>query len=352
MKEEDSRRTGLTAWTRARLRQMLPEAPELVELEIASGDASHRRYFRARPAAEISYIAVDAPPEKEDSRPFVQVCGLLREASVRAPDIFATDLEQGYMLLEDFGDQLFLPVLLRAQQSGGGETADRLYRSAIDSILDMQQHVDSRQLPSYDKTELEREMSLFTDWFCRRWLQVEPNSRQQAILRESFSFLADAALFQPQVAVHRDYHSRNLLLDSRSDRPGVIDFQDAVHGACSYDLVSLLRDCYIKWDRARLDNWIGYYLDGARARGIIKEMTDGQFRRDFDLMGLQRHLKVLGIFCRLTIRDHKPGFLADIPLVMAYFIEVAGEYPEMEPLLFWFRQELEPLAREKLRSAT
>ncbi len=349
--EEDARRAGLTAWTRARLRQMLPDAPELGELEIVSGDASHRRYFRARPTAETSWIAVDAPPHKEDSRPFVEVTRLLRAASLRAPELHAADLEQGYMLLEDFGDQLYLPRLLRAQESADGETADRLYRAAIDSLLNLQQYVDPRELPAYDKTELTREMSLFPDWFCRRWLQVEPNAEQMEIIDDCFEFLCGAALAQTQVAVHRDYHSRNLMLpDGEPDRPGIIDFQDAVQGACSYDPVSLLRDCYIKWDRRRLEDWIGWYLDGARSRGIVVGISDARFRRDFDLMGLQRHLKVLGIFCRLAIRDHKPGFLADIPLVMEYFTEVAAEYREMGPLLSWFRRELEPRARDKLRA--
>ncbi len=348
--EEDSRRAGLTAWVRARLRQMLPDAPELGELEIVSGDASHRRYFRARPTVETSYIAVDAPPRKEDSRPFVEVTRLLCTASLRAPELHAADLGQGYMLLEDFGDQLYLPHLLRARESGDFEAADRLYRAAIDSLLDLQQHVDPRELPAYGKTELTREMSLFPDWFCRRWLQVEPNTEQMEIIDGCFDFLCGAALAQTQVAVHRDYHSRNLMLpDGESGRPGILDFQDAVHGACSYDLVSLLRDCYIKWDRRRLEDWIGHYLEGARSRGMVTEVSDAQFRRDFDLMGLQRHLKVLGIFCRLTIRDHKLGFLADIPLVMEYFTEVAREYREMGPILSWFRRELEPRARDKLR---
>ena len=351
MKREDSRRAGLTAWSRARLRQMLPDAPELGELEVISGDASHRRYFRARPTAEDTFIAVDAPPRKEDSRPFVEVARLLRAASLRAPEPHAADLEQGYMLLEDFGDQLYLPSLLRARDSGDGETVERLYRAAIDSLLDMQQHVDPRALPAYDKTELTREMSLFPDWFCRRWLQVEPTAEQMEIIDGCFDFLCAAALDQAQVAVHRDYHSRNLTLpQAGDDRPGILDFQDAVAGACSYDLVSLLRDCYIKWDRRRFEDWIGYYLEGARSRGIVAEISTARFRRDFDLMGLQRHLKVLGIFCRLTIRDHKPGFLADIPLVMEYFTEVAAEYREMGPLLSWFRRELEPRARDKLRA--
>lgn len=351
--ENDNRRAGLTDWTRARLRQMLPDAPELGELEIVSGDASHRRYFRARPTAETSWIAVDAPPRKEDSRPFVEVTRLLRAASLRAPELYAADIEQGYMLLEDFGDQLYLSRLLRARGSGDDETADRLYRAAIDSLLNLQQYVDPQDLPAYDKTELTREMSLFPDWFCRRWLQVEPNAEQMEIIDGCFEFLCGAALAQTRVAVHRDYHSRNLMLpDGEPGRPGIIDFQDAVRGACSYDLVSLLRDCYIKWDRRRLEDWIGWYLEGARSRGIVAGISDARFRRDFDLMGLQRHLKVLGIFCRLTIRDRKPGFLADIPLVMEYFTEVAREYREMEPLLSWFRRELVPRARDKLRLVT
>lgn len=345
----DSRRAGLTAWTRQRLRELLPAAPELAALEAVSGDASHRRYFRARPLAGVSYIAVDAPPDKEDSRAFVEVCQLFGEAGLRAPRLFAADLDRGHLLLEDLGDQLYLPHLLRSRDAGDTAAADRLIHAAIDSLLDLQQRVDASRLPDYDETELMAEMSLFPDWFCRRWLGVAANAEQRAILAECFRFLCDSALSQARVAVHRDYHSRNLILPAtRPGHPGIIDFQDAVRGPGSYDLVSLLRDCYIRWDRRRLDGWIGHYLEGARRRGIGDGVSAARFRRDFDLMGLQRHLKVLGIFCRLAVRDRKPGFLQHLPLVMDYFVEVAGEYAEMAPLLAWFRRDLEPLAREKI----
>jgi len=345
----DSRRAGLTAWTRERLRELLPAAPELAALEVVSGDASHRRYFRARPLAGISYIAVDAPPDKENSRDFVAVRQLLGAAGLRAPRLFAADLDRGHLLLEDFGDQLYLPHLLRSRDAGDAAAADRLIHAAIDSLLDLQQRVDASRLPDYDETELILEMSLFPDWFCRRWLGVAPNAEQLAIIAECFRFLCDSALNQARVAVHRDYHSRNLILPAtQPGRPGIIDFQDAARGPRSYDLVSLLRDCYIRWDRRRLDAWIGHYLEGARRRGIGDGFCESRFRRDFDLMGLQRHLKVLGIFCRLAVRDRKPGFLRHLPLAMDYFVEVAGEYAEMAPLLSWFRLELEPLARDKL----
>ncbi len=349
MKQDDKRRAALTAWTREQLRRKLPQAPRFGELEIVSGDASHRRYFRARPAGQSTYIAVDAPPRQEDSQRFVDVDHLLRGAGLRTPELHAVDLEQGFLLLEDFGDRLLLPRLRQARASGDDVTVDRLYRAAIDSLLDLQQHVDARGLPAYDKTELTREMSLFPEWFCRRWLGVAPTAAQMETIDACFAFLADAALAQTPVAVHRDYHSRNLmLLETGQDRPGILDFQDAVRGACSYDLVSLLRDCYIQWEPRRLEQWIGYYLEGARSRGIVGEVSNARFRRDFDLMGLQRHLKVLGIFCRLAIRDQKPGFLDDLPLVIEYFTEVAAEYGKMLPILTWFRRELAPRAFEKL----
>ena len=356
MSTVDRRRDGLTAWAREHLPALLPGAPALAELELISGDASHRRYFRARPLADVSFIAVDAPPDKEDSHPFVEICRLFDDAGLRVPQVFAADLGRGHLLLEDFGDQLYLPHLLRARDAGDFAAADRLIHSAIDSLLDLQQRVDASRLGHYDQTELTREMSLFPDWFCRRWLGIAPDAEQLGMIDACFRLLCDSALAQTQVAVHRDYHSRNLMLPGLNShrapgRPGIIDFQDAVRGACSYDLVSLLRDCYIRWDRGRLEAWIGYYLDAARARGFVGEISGAQFRRDFDLMGLQRHLKVLGIFCRLAIRDHKPGYLDDLPLVMDYFIEVAGEYAEMAPLLAWFRRELEPAAREKLERA-
>jgi len=345
----DQRRVGLTDWARTVLRDLHPEAPRLEALEVVSSDASHRRYFRARPMAGVSCIAVDAPPEKEDSKPFVKVGKLLRDADLRVPEMLEVDLAHGYLLLEDFGDRLYLPCLLEARKTGDGATIERLYRAAIDTLLDLQEHVDALRLPHYDRTRLMEEMSLFPEWFCRRWLQVEPGPNELAMLDESFGFLCEAALGQTQVAVHRDYHSRNLmLLAAEPRRPGVIDFQDAVRGACSYDLVSLLRDCYVEWQPALLDRLIGHYLEGARARNIIGAIPRQRFRRDFDLMGLQRHLKVLGIFCRLAIRDQKPGFLADLPLVMRYFTEVAGQYRQMAPLLAWFRQQLEPRARQKL----
>lgn len=352
-RQTDSRRQGLTHWTRRQLRGLLPLAPEISRLAVVSGDASFRRYFRASPAPGVSYIAVDAPPEKEDSRPFVEVCRLFGAASLRVPELLAVDLEQGYLLLEDFGDQLYLPHLLQARDSGDRATADAFCHAAIDSLLDLQQRVDPGGLPHYGRTELTREMSLFPEWFCRRWLGVEIGAEQQELIEDSFRFLCESALAQSEVAVHRDYHSRNLmLLDSAPGRPGIIDFQDAVRGACSYDLVSLLRDCYIRWDRQWLDDWIAYYLHGARERGIVGEISPRRFRRDLDLMGLQRHLKVLGIFCRLAIRDQKPGFLNDLPLVMDYFTGVAGEYSAMAPLLKWFQRELAPRARERLEQAS
>ena len=323
----DARREQLTHWASETLSSLMGATLSRPELKSVSGDASFRRYFRAY-TGERSYIAVDAPPQNEDSETFVRIANLLRNADVCAPRVFASDFQQGFMLLDDFGDDLLLPALLRAQQEEDFASVDAHYQQAIEVLLDIQQKVDGGQLGPYDQKELRREMNLFPQWFCSQFLEVDP-SAQQAVIENTFSFLEQAALSQAQVPVHRDYHSRNLMLLDANDfgnekRLGVVDFQDAVMGAYSYDLVSLLRDCYIRWDETRIQGWARDYLEQALARNILAGVSTEQMLRDLDLMGLQRHLKVMGIFARLAIRDNKPGFLADIPLVIRYFLDVAG----------------------------
>ncbi|MEQ8955381.1 MAG: phosphotransferase, partial [Gammaproteobacteria bacterium] len=347
----DSRLKLLTQWTRDTVRTLLGASLSSSGLEPVSGDASFRRYFRAR-AGEHSFIAVDAPPQNEDSETFVRLSNLFRDAQVCAPKVFAQDFQQGFLLLDDFGDDLLLTALLQAQQDDHIYTADSYYQEAIAVLLNIQQKVDGSRLDSYDRSELRREMDLFPRWYCENFLAVDYGGRQ-SLIDKTFTFLEDAALFQLQVPVHRDYHSRNLMLIDpasfgNSHRLGVIDFQDAVLGAYSYDLVSLLRDCYIRWDEQQLDRWAGFYLEQATARNIVTGLSAGQLQRDLDLMGLQRHLKVMGIFARLAIRDKKPRYLADIPLVIRYFLDVAGRYPELADFLNWFVDELLPRAEKKL----
>lgn len=318
-----------------------------VAFSIVSGDASFRRYFRLATGGQ-TFIAVDAPPAHEDSARFIHVDSLFLGAGVRVPKVFARDLDQGFMLLEDFGDETYLPALLKARSSEDSASYDRLYKEAIDALVLLQKGADKERLDPYNREELRREMNLFPEWMCEKFLGITLDATARELINNCFEFLEEAALSQPTVAVHRDYHSRNLLVLDSAGGPGVIDFQDAVCGAYTYDLVSLLRDCYIAWPQPRIDEWAGYYLESALKSGIVTGTTPDQLARDFDLMGLQRHLKVMGIFCRLCLRDNKSAYLADIPLVIQYFLDVGQRYPEMGAFLTWFRAEVLPRAREKL----
>ncbi len=353
---EDSRKQQLTGWVNEQLKQLLADQTVDIRLSSVSGDASFRRYFRAQIGAQ-SFIAVDAPPENEDSELFVKIAEYIRDAGVSAPKVYAKNFEKGFLLLEDFGDQLYLPRLLQLQgESASASSArevDKLYHDAIHSLIKIQASVDKKRLAPYHREKLRSEMQLFENWFCEEFLGLKLSDNDRAIIASSFSFLEDAALAQPQLAVHRDYHSRNLLLLEPTRfpvdaGPGVIDFQDAMAGAYSYDLVSLLRDCYICWNPQQVEKWALYYFDMAVKTGIIKGISVSQFRRDLDLMGLQRNFKVMGIFSRLCIRDNKPQYLADIPLVIQYFLEVACKYQEMAPFLDWFEATVLSVAKLKL----
>jgi aminoglycoside/choline kinase family phosphotransferase len=309
----DLRLNLITHWLAAELK--LP----LDDLRPASSDASFRRYFRAT-VGERSFIVMDAPPEHEDVRPFIHIAGLLRGAGIQAPEIHARDLERGLLLLCDFGNRSYLAELDDA-------SADRLYGDAIASLLRLQRGVPDQGLPPYDEALLYREMNLFRDWFLDRLLAPSPGYAEPAVLERVWERLAASALEQPRVCVHRDYHSRNLMVTER-DNPGVLDFQDAVTGPLSYDLVSLLKDCYIAWPQPRIDAWLADYHDQAGALGLTRGASLDQFRRWFDLMGMQRHLKAIGIFARLKLRDGKSGYLRDIPRTLGYLRDTAGRYPE------------------------
>jgi len=286
----------------------------------ASADASFRRYFRVQHQGQ-SFIVMDAPPQQEDTAPFIQVAELMAAAGLNVPRILARDIEQGFLQLTDLGNRMYLPAL-------DTDSVDRYYADAMAALLKLQQHPDG-QLPDYDKPLLMREMQLFPDWYLDRHLAIDLSAAQQQRLQQSFELLAAIALEQPRVIVHRDYHSRNLML--AEPNPGVLDFQDAVFGPVTYDLVSLLRDCYIAWPRQRVEQWVREYHQQALQAGIISgEIDAAQFLRWFDLMGVQRHLKATGIFARLYYRDGKPGYLADIPRTMQYVFDIAVEYPELE----------------------
>lgn len=327
----------------------VPVGNPVPPLSMVSGDASFRRYFRASWQGH-SYIAVDAPPQHENSSAFVRVCRMLRAAGVRAPEIFASDLERGFLLLEDFGDSQLLPKLSRLQSDGESQRAGAIYQSALQTLLLIQRSPEKERLDPYDRDQLRSEMQLFTDWFCKAFLELELSDSEHAVIDQAMHFLEEAALSQPTVMVHRDFHSRNLMLldDSAVPALGVIDFQDAVHGPYSYDVVSLLRDCYLRWEPETVNRWALTYWQAARADGLLADVSEAQFLRDFDLMGLQRHLKVMGIFCRLSLRDNKSRYLADIPLVSQYFLEVSRQYPELGDFVEWFNRRAMPVANQRL----
>jgi len=327
----------------------VPVGSPVPPLSMVSGDASFRRYFRASWQGH-SYIAVDAPPQHENSSAFIRVCRMLRAAGVRAPEIFASDLERGFLLLEDFGDSQLLPTLSRLQSEGESQRAGAIYQSALQTLLLIQRSPEKERLDPYDRDQLRSEMQLFSDWFCKAFLELELSDSEHAVVDQAMHFLEEAALSQPTVMVHRDFHSRNLMLldDSAVPALGVIDFQDAVHGPYSYDVVSLLRDCYLRWEPETVNLWALTYWQAARVEGLLADVSEAQFLRDFDLMGLQRHLKVMGIFCRLSLRDNKSRYLADIPLVIQYFLEVSRRYPELGDFVEWFNRRALPVANQRL----
>lgn len=289
-----------------------------ITLAPVSGDASFRRYFRFY-INDAALIAVDAPPTQENSQPFVDVTRQLLQNRITVPEIYHASLQQGFFVLQDFGDQLLLNAL-------NTESADELYAIAFDSLAKIQT-IDAHGLPPYDSELLQREMGLFTDWYLVKHKNISIDATTQATLSSTYALLENNALEQPQVFVHRDYHSRNLmLLDDNT--LGIIDFQDAVHGPITYDLVSLLRDCYIAWPQEKIDQWITeYYLRIPEPR----KFNEQKFRRWFDLMGIQRHLKASGIFCRLNYRDGKAAYLNDIPRTLNYVMQVSARYAELKP---------------------
>jgi aminoglycoside/choline kinase family phosphotransferase len=289
----------------------------------ASADASFRRYFRVTHEGE-SLIVMDAPPDREDSRPFIRISGMFFDVGLNVPAVIDENLEEGFLLLSDLGSRPYLDEL-------NSDTVERLYGDALSALATIQTCIpDQGALPPYDRTLLLNEMELFREWLVGRHLNVAPDSAQTACMDAAFAQLADNALEQPQVCVHRDYHSRNLMFTKRNN-PGILDFQDAVIGPVTYDLVSLLRDCYIAWPRAQVEDWVYGYQELALQSGILREEHEDpvRFLRWFDLMGMQRHLKAAGIFARLNHRDGKPGYLGDIPRTLGYVTEVAARYSEL-----------------------
>jgi len=310
----DKRLQQLTTW----IHQDWPEAT----IEVASADASFRRYFRIHHNDE-TFIAMDAPPEKEDCGPFVDVTQRLLNASVHAPEIIRQDLTQGFILLEDLGSKDYLDYLNQ-------ESADQLYGDAMQALLKIQQ-ADAKDLPEYDAEFLMLEMQYMPEWFLQTHLNIHPNPEQQKTINQCLEKIVAKVLVQPQVFVHRDYHSRNLMITD-DNNPGVIDYQDAMLGPITYDLVSLLRDCYIQWPNDQVETWVLNFKQKLEDSGHLSDVDDNTFIEWFDLMGLQRHIKVLGIFARLNHRDGKSNYLNDLPLTLEYMMQVAKKYPESQLL--------------------
>ena len=314
--EVTDRLAALDAW----LRQVLDSAP--FRLEPASADASFRRYFRVY-AGERTFIAMDAPPEREDCRPFVHVAGLLRSAGLNAPEIFHQDLDQGLLLLTDLGRQTYLQVL-------DPGNADALFRDAIAALVTWQSASREGVLPAFDEKLLRRDLDLFPEWYVGRHRGHVLTPAQREVLETVFRRILDNNLAQPRVFVHRDFMPRNLLVSAPN--PGIIDFQDAVFGPIGYDIASLFRDAYVSWDEERILDWTIRYWERARKAGLPVRADFAEFWRDVEWMGLQRHLKVLGIFARIHYRDGKPGYLEDTPRFLGYVRHAAARYRELEPL--------------------
>jgi aminoglycoside/choline kinase family phosphotransferase len=301
---------------------------DLRSMRPASADASFRRYFRIDGEAEgtkYSFIVMDAPQPQEDVKPFIQVAQLFKQINLTVPEVLAQDTEQGFLLLTDLGTTMYSHVL-------NSDTAHKLYMDAIDSLVLLQTQSQPDVLPEYDREFLKRELMIFPEWYINKHLGVTLTDEQNANLHKVFDALLANIMAQPQVFVHRDFHSRNLMLMDKGN-PGILDFQGALYGPLTYDLVSLLRDAYVQWDEEMVLDWAIRYWEKAKKAGLPVAPDIDSFYRDFEFMGLQRHLKILGIFARLAHRDGKQHYLDDIPTVMDYVRKTSHRYKDLIPLL-------------------
>jgi aminoglycoside/choline kinase family phosphotransferase len=335
---DPSRKAAFEVWLTplTERHQLRPET-----LRPASADASFRRYLRIEAAGGATFILMDAPPPQEDVRPFVHVADLIAQAGLHAPKVLAADVERGFLLLSDLGRGLYLDALRDASP----QQADRLMRDALHALVRWQVQVDASSLPPYDDALLRRELALFPDWCVEREFGVTWGDGQRAQWNTFCDRLVASALDQPRVAVHRDWMPRNLMV--ADPNPGILDFQDAVRGPITYDLASLLRDAFISWDEEREIDWAARWWDDARRAALPVGDDFGAFWKQLEWMGLQRHLKVLGIFCRLKHRDGKPHYADDLPRFFAYATRVARRYRELAPLL----PLIEPLSGMKAEVA-
>lgn len=311
--------------------------PAKLKLAALTGDAGFRRYFRIN--SEPTLIAVYAPPATEKNTLFCQIGEHLRQSGVHTPKVLFHDEAKGYMILEDLGDEQLLAKL-------NIDTVQHLYGHAFETLLSLQAApADGDMYEPYSRTILEQEITLFDEWYLAQLLKLNVDEQERRTIEQACSLLVERAQSQTQVVVHRDFHARNLMLQENASL-GVIDFQDAVIGPVTYDLVSLLKDCYIRWDKAQVESWALQYLERLHASNRLLDIDQSRFLKDFHLMGLQRHLKVLGIFARLSLRDGKNGYLADLPRVMAYVLEVTAMYAELNDLDTFLRERVLPLAQK------
>ncbi|MBB1127022.1 aminoglycoside phosphotransferase family protein [Thiospirillum jenense] len=331
------RTTALHHW----LAQVQPNSTAAHLINIA-GDASSRRYFRLQ-SQDQSHIVIDAPPATTNNANFIRMATALRHIGLNTPTIISSDLTQGFLLISDLGQQHYLDQLTPV-------TVDRLYGDALAALIVLQAAGPMEELPHYDAALLQRELTIFLDWLVTAWLQYPLTTAQHQLFNEVSTVLIASALEQPQVCVHRDYHSRNLMVTSTAN-PGILDFQDAVVGPVTYDLMSLLRDCYIAWPTIHVEEWAWGYFNLAVQSGIVRPQHETKWWQWCDLMGMQRHLKAAGIFARLAIRDGKRGYLIHIPRTLNYVTTVATHYPSLITFGQWLQDELLPRINAALRVA-
>lgn len=305
-----------------------------------ANDASFRRYFRLE-TPEATYIVMDAPPDKLSLQPFIQIAERLSQRGFRPPHIYAADAQLGFMLLEDFGDQIF-------QKALSAQNTEALYQQAIFTLANLQQ-CPTDGLIKFDQALMRQELSQFDEWFARRYLGLDLSQHECDLLQQTFGWISQTVAQQPQVFVHRDYHSRNIMVLSEPSDPlpklGIIDFQDAVCGPWTYDLVSLLKDCYLEWPREQVIAWANYFYT---TQSISHAGHFQTFMRDLDLCGLQRHLRVLGTFCRLCLRDDKPHYLQHLPLTFRYVMASLPQFDELAPFYAWMQQRVQPVLLDRL----
>ena len=333
-----NRENALKQWLQITLKK------SALTLTALTGDASFRRYYRLHDN-KSSYLVMDAPPAKEPLRPFLEIDAALRQHQLHAPEIYAFDEQQGFALLEDFGDTLLLTAVSNPQLHQ--QQINHHYHAALDALSHLQtcQSRPSYPLPLFDKAHMHQELGLLNTWYLEGYLQLELTPTELQLIAETMHWLVDEIAKQPTVFIHRDYHSRNLMLLNDNKTMGIIDFQDAMLGPCAYDLVSLLKDCYIQWPTEQVHQWLTYFYEHSN---LTQQLTLAEFKQAFDLCGLQRHLKVLGVFSRLFLRDHKPGYLANLPLTHHYVMACLESYPSLANFYHFMAERGQLNARIKL----